>query len=220
MLKVQIMYIFVILGGLLAVQSIANIKYNPSPWAAGQWATYEMKSSKEQFKIKYSITGTELVDGKTYYWFETRIDMENQTNIIKMLMAMEDSEPKRIIMKSNKEPAIDMTDTFKRNMQMTENHGKPLIHSEEDILKGYIGIESVTVPAGTFQSIKSRATEQSGVEFTEIWVSEKIPVIGMVKASGKDNSLVLTAYGTSGAKTDITETPQKFEIPALPMFEQ
>jgi len=40
---------------------------------------------------------------------------------------------------------------------------------------------------------------------------------GMIKPVSKDTEMVLIRYGT-GAKTLITETPQKFEMPKRPQI--
>ena len=71
-----------------------------------------------------------------------------------------------------------------------------------------VGAESVTVPAGTFPTVHYRDAE-SGMD---VWVSESLP-FGMVKTKMKTGEeIVLTSQGT-GAKTQITETPQ--EMPAM-----
>jgi hypothetical protein len=41
----------------------------------------------------------------------------------------------------------------------------------------------------------------------------------MVKSQSKEFDMVLLGYGT-GAKTLITETPQKFEMPQMPQMPQ
>jgi len=49
----------------------------------------------------------------------------------------------------------------------------------------------------------------------DTWSSEKVPPYNMVKSSAKDFTMVLVGFGT-GAKTAITETPKKFQMPKMP----
>jgi hypothetical protein len=50
-------------------------------------------------------------------------------------------------------------------------------------------------------------------------VSKDVSPYGMVKSQSKEFEMVLIGYGT-GAKTLITETPQKFEMPQMPQMPQ
>jgi hypothetical protein len=47
------------------------------------------------------------------------------------------------------------------------------------------------------------------------WIYKDVSPYGMIKSVSKDIEMVLIGYGT-GAKTLITETPQKFEMPQMP----
>ncbi|MCX8170198.1 MAG: hypothetical protein N3D72_03815, partial [Candidatus Methanomethyliaceae archaeon] len=49
----------------------------------------------------------------------------------------------------------------------------------------------------------------------DFWVYKGVAPYGMIKSQAKDFEMVLLSYGT-GAKTLITETPQKFEMPQIP----
>jgi hypothetical protein len=48
----------------------------------------------------------------------------------------------------------------------------------------------------------------------DTWVYKDISPYGLIKSQSKDFEMVLTGYGT-GAKTLITEKPQKFEMPQV-----
>jgi hypothetical protein len=47
------------------------------------------------------------------------------------------------------------------------------------------------------------------------WVYKDVSPYGMIKSQSKDFEMVLLNYGT-GAKSLITETPKKFEMPQMP----
>jgi len=75
------------------------------------------------------------------------------------------------------------------------------------------GTESITVPAGTFTV--QHMQYQDGETLVDGWVYKDVSPYGVVKSRSKDFEMVLMGYGT-GAKTLITETPKKFEMPEMP----
>ncbi len=75
------------------------------------------------------------------------------------------------------------------------------------------GIETITVPAGTFSARHMQYLE--GSDTVDAWVSEKVPPYGLVKSKTRDFEMVLIGAGT-GAKSLITETPKKFDMPMMP----
>jgi hypothetical protein len=212
-------YSKIVLPFLIGAVILCQLGFSANPykgmtWAVGQWVEYQMKSDTQDMQMKYSITGSQIIDGKTYYWFETSMDTKQGRMIMKMLMAPGDPEPKQFIQKMGDRPAMDMTAMMQSGRSQRYNN-KPPIHRDEDINKGIIGVESVTVPAGTFLATHAKIVNNDNQETNEVWVSSKVPIIGAVKstATGKYNSsLTLLKYGTSGATTEITETPQKFDL--------
>jgi hypothetical protein len=77
------------------------------------------------------------------------------------------------------------------------------------------GTESIKVPAGTFTA--QHMQYQDGETAVDTWVHKDVSPYGMVKSQSKEFEMVLLGYGT-GAKTLITETPQKFEMPKMPQM--
>ncbi len=202
-----------LIGAVILCQSgFSASLYKGMSWAVGQWAQYQMKNDRQDIQVKFSITGSQIIDGKTYYWFEQSMDTPQGHMIMKMLLSPGDSEPKQMIQKMGNRPAMDMTSMMQSGRGQ---RNKPPFHRDEDINKGTIGVESVTVPAGTFLATHAKINVQDSKETHEVWVSSKVPIIGAVKSmsSGAFNStLTLLKYGTSGATTEITETPQKFDM--------
>ncbi len=49
----------------------------------------------------------------------------------------------------------------------------------------------------------------------DTWVHKDVSPYGLVKSVSKDQEMILVGYGT-GAKTLITEEPQKFKMPQMP----
>jgi len=170
----------------------------------GAWAEYQMKGQKETpSKMKIAIVGKE---GDSY-WYETVMEGQGRT-VMKMLVTGDPNEKKgvqRMIMKHGNEQALEMPVMAGKHPDKGKSHPKG-----EMIDKG---MESVTVPAGTFSAHHMQYQDEGKV--VDSWVSEKVPPYGMVKSSSKDFEMVLIGYGT-GAKTLITETPKKFEMPKMP----
>jgi hypothetical protein len=65
-----------------------------------------------------------------------------------------------------------------------------------------VGAESVTVPAGKFDTKHFHSAKYS----SDSWITPGVP-FSMVKSVGKDFEMMLVAHG-DGAKSSITETPK------------
>ena len=155
-------------------------------------------------KMKIAIVGKE----GDAYWYETIIETKQEgRSISKMLVSGNPEEQKnikRMIVKMGNEPAMEMP------LEMMQGS------TEEQGQKGKTidkGTESVKVPAGTFTARHVQYQYEELVEDT--WIHKDISPYGVVKSKSKDFEMVLIGYGT-GAKTQITEKPQKFEMPQMP----
>jgi len=182
-----------------------KIRGNFKP-VVGAWAEYQIKGGgpEGQSKMKVAIVGKE---GNSY-WYETVTNSQAGRSVMKMLVSGDPNDKKgvtRMIMKHGTEQAMEMP--------ITQQGKKPDKAPEP---KGKIvdkGMETITVPAGTFKAQHMQYIHEK--EVVDSWASDKVPPYCMVKSSAKDFEMVLTGYGT-GAKTLITETPKKFEMPKMP----
>jgi hypothetical protein len=170
----------------------------------GGWSEYQMTGKGESpSKMKIAIVGKE----GDAYWYETIMETKQEGRIIsKMLVSGNPEDQKnmrRMIVKMGNEPAMEMPIQM---MQASKDQGQ----------KGKIidkGEESIKVPAGTFTA--QHMQYQDGEIVVDTWVHKDVSPYGMVKSQSKEFEMVLLGYGT-GAKTLITETPQKFEMPQMP----
>ncbi|MGA2467329.1 MAG: hypothetical protein ABSH06_23645 [Thermodesulfobacteriota bacterium] len=170
----------------------------------GGWSEYQMTGKGESLsKMKIAIVGKE----GDAYWYETIMETKQEGRIIsKMLVSGNPEDQKnmrRMIVKMGNEPAMEMPIQM---MQASKDQGQ----------KGKIidkGKESIKVPAGTFTA--QHMQYQDGEIVVDTWVHKDVSPYGMVKSQSKEFEMVLLGYGT-GAKTLITETPQKFEMPQMP----
>jgi hypothetical protein len=171
----------------------------------GSWAEYQVKAEQSQAptKMKIAIVGKE----GTSYWYETM--MQGQEKVVTKFLVSGDPEDqknvKRMIMKPGNEPAMEMP-----VMGMGRQPSKPQQPKGKLTDKG---MENITVPAGTF---KARHFQyQDGKDVVDTWVTEKVPPYGIVKSQSKEFEMVLSSFGT-GAKSLITETPRKMQMPKMP----
>jgi hypothetical protein len=179
-------------------------KFQP---VVGSWAEYQTKMKNQgeaPNKMKVSIVGKE----GSSYWYE--MVMQGKGRMISKVLVSGDPEDtrnvKRMIMKNGNEPAMEMPVMGPANPPQ----GKPQPPKGKLVDKG---MESISVPAGTFQAHHMQYQGPDGV--VDSWVSEKVPPYGVVKSQAKDFEMVLTGCGT-GAKSLITETPKKMQIPQMP----
>ena len=176
----------------------------------GGWAEYQMtEMGQSPSKMKIAIVGKE----GDAFWYETIIDRKQEGRTIsKMLVSGTPEDPKnvkRMIVKMGNEPAMEMPVDMMQGSQDQNQSQK-----EKTIDKG---IESIKVPAGTFSARHIQYQYEGYVEDT--WIHKDVSPYGVVKSKTKDSELVLIGYGT-GAKTQITEKPQKFEMPQMPQMPQ
>jgi len=170
----------------------------------GGWSEYQMTSKSEgSTKMKIAIVGKE----GDAYWYETVMEGGRQGRIITKILVSGDpgdtKNMKRMIFKQGNEPAMEMP------VEMMGQSSKGQGQSGKVVDKG---TETIKVPAGTFTT---KHMQYQDVETVDTWVYKDISPYGLIKSVSRDTEMVLIGYGT-GAKTLITETPQKFEMPQMP----
>ena len=170
----------------------------------GGWSEYQMTTKgNPSTKMKVAVVGKE----GDAYWYETMMEggLEGRT-IMKMLVSGNPEDQKnikRMIVKQGNEPAMEMP--VEMMQQSSKSQGQPGKVIDK-------GTETIKVPAGTF---KTQHMQYQDVETVDTWIYKDVSPYGMIKSVSKDTEMVLIGYGT-GAKTQITETPQKFEMPQVP----
>jgi hypothetical protein len=170
----------------------------------GAWSEYQVTTKGEpSSKMKIAVVGKE----GDAYWYETVMEGGRQGRIItKMLVSGDPGDTKnvkRMIFKQGNDPAMEMpVEMMQQSSKGQEQKGKIIDK----------GSETIKVPAGTF---KTQHMQHQDVETVDTWVYKDVSPYGLIKSQSKDHEMVLIGYGT-GAKTLITETPQKFEMPQMP----
>jgi hypothetical protein len=188
----------------------------PNPWekldlkpVVGNWAEYRMTGqSEEPVTMRASIVGQE----GDYFWFETVITGTDDEKVItKMLISGDPNQEdgfKRMIVKSGDQPAMEMPIQASKGPDMPGMAEPEMEAMEEpDVTSSDLGVDSVTVPAGTFEA--EHWQFKSGDQSSDVWVKAGIGPYGLVKSSGEGMTMELLAYGED-ATTLITEEPQSF----------
>ena len=179
------------------------------PPPAGSWAEYTTPDGK----MRLALLGSETRGGKSLVRVEMAMTSREGPMIMQLLVPgypYEMSSIEDFVLKAGDRPAMrmsaqmlqmmssrmpkDQLAEFCRNAQMTR-----------------VGEESITVPAGTFQTIHYRDNSSGN----DVWVSESIP-FGLVKSKQtRGGEIVLSGRG-SDARSQITETPQDMSMPGRP----
>jgi len=171
----------------------------------GGWSEYQVTTKgSSPSKMKMAIVGKE----GDAYWYETVMEGGREGRIITKMLVSGNPEDqknvKRMIFKQGNEPAMEMpVQMMGQASKAQESRGKVIDK----------GTETIKVPAGTFKTQHAQYQDAEGV--VDTWVYKDVSPYGLIKSQTKDHEMVLIGYGT-GAKTLITETPQKFEMPTMP----
>ena len=172
----------------------------------GRWAEYKAHYQNDPYTIRYSVIGSEARAGKDLRWVEMQMtgSGKDKNMVYQMLVPGSFSEMdqvQEVIFKPGDQPAMKM------NGQMLSmlrgQFDKQSFLNQICTGVSLVGKESVSVPAGKFETLHFRSAEHA----TDSWVSTEVP-FSMVKSTGKQHQLELSAHG-QGAKSSITEKPQE-----------
>ncbi len=201
------------MGGPMGGPQLRGI-FSPVVGSGAQYDVQRGGENGRKMTMEIDAVGKESVDGKDGYWLEiTMYGTPMGDMVSKMLVVPDDSTNVSIshmIMQMPNHPPMEMPEMGRMGQQ----------NQHVDIRKDAtdLGSESVTTPAGTFNTEHYRAKNGDG----EFWISEKVSPYGLVKYQGKDkdDNIVLTKI-ISDAKDKITGTPVPFNPMMMgPMMRQ
>jgi hypothetical protein len=180
----------------------------------GSGAQYQMTAKNGTMTFAYVIVGQEDVEGSTGYWMEIRLENPAMGGemVMKQLVVTGGQTPqiKRMIMQSPGRPPIEMPMGMMPGMGRREPASGPADTSPGE----KVGVETITVPAGTFECDHYRKQEPRGS--VDVWISSKVSPYGAVKMSSEEMTAVLTKV-LSNEASHIKGEPQKMNIP-MPRF--
>jgi len=186
---------------------IEQIKFPP----VGRWAEYQaLYNKKDPYTIRYAVVGGERRGGKDLKWLELRmIGEKKEGNVVYQMLvpgsAAELGNVEEIVLKTGHKPAMKMDGVMLNMIRAQMEKQSFLSDACKDVT--LVGPESVTVPAGKFQTQHFRSDKYT----SDSWLSSDIP-FAMVKSVGQNYEMALRSYG-AGAKSSITEKPQSVAGP-------
>jgi hypothetical protein len=186
---------------LFSKPNIADI-FKP---VVGSGAAYEQHSTDEKrpaSQMEMTIVGKELTANGEAYWMEIgHVGKEGASMMYSKVLVTKDFQFTKIIFQQPGQPAMEMP--------FDGQTGRG--HMKEEMAKWHqVGSETITVPAGTFSCMHWK--NEDGTD--EVWTSDKVTPMAMVKQVGKNRSMVLTKIIT-GATDHITGPVTKFDPKAL-----
>ncbi len=174
--------------------------------AVGSGAVYQMESKREgKREMEIAIVGAETSEGKPGHWFEMAFKDPNEGQmVIRQLIAQSGKQMQilRMVFQQGGEEPMEMS------MEMMGMMGGQQRPQKSDIREDAerVGVESVTVPGGTFECEHWRSKDKA----SDFWISDKVAPYGLVKMVSKDESMTLMRVITN-AKTKIRGVPKKFD---------
>jgi hypothetical protein len=175
------------------------------PPATGSWSEY----TTAEGKMRLALLGTETRGGKNLVRMEVTMTSREGPMIMQLLVPgypYEMSNVEDFVLKAGDRPAMRMNAQMLQMMSrnMPKDQVAEFCRSAQ---MNRVGEESITVPAGTFQTVHYHDNTSGN----DVWVSESIP-FGLVKSKlARGGEIVLSGRGT-GATSQITETPQDMNM--------
>jgi hypothetical protein len=153
-------------------------------------------------QMEMTIVGQEMVDGQQGWWMEMgyeapRGGANGQPMYSKVLMTS-DFQVKKVVFQVPGQPAMEMPYNLNDSMKNRVKDENQKWHQ--------VGSESITVPAGTYSCVHWKKDDGSG----DVWASDKISPIGIVKMVEPNQTMVLVKAIT-GATGHITGPVSKFD---------
>jgi hypothetical protein len=176
----------------------------------GSGTQYQMTAKNHTMTFAYVIVGKEDVEGSTGYWMEIRSESPGTPGemVMKQLVVTGGDKPqiKRMIMQLPGQPPMEMPMGMMPGLGRREQ-GTGVGDTSPG---GKIGVETITVPAGTFECDHYRKQEPRGT--VDVWITSKVYPYGVVKMSGEEMTMVLEKI-LSNETSHIKGEPQKMNIP-------
>jgi len=159
-------------------------KYHSLRWSVGQWVSYKINDKPIRVSIVGRESSNKAEDELSLYWVET---VEPEL-VVKVLVeeGKLDKARKLIIKKVSEAPFEVQVDNFHIKSEFPSLSTSEL--GKEELL---------TLPCGKFRVFHKKENGE------DVWLSNKVPIFGIVKYKSKNKEIVLWDYGIKGAKSEI-----------------
>jgi hypothetical protein len=140
---------------------VRSVVWNPQ---VGHGSEYDLSSNDgTRMHISFIITGTESVNGQPGYWLETGMNFDELGQIYSQMLMTQNAgklQTNKWIVQMANRPPMEMPE--RRMLRAGNSNAKIETTSNFRTTAVRVGVESVTVPAGTFQCEHWRAKDGSG----------------------------------------------------------
>ena len=189
------------LGGMnfFSKPNIADI-FKP---VVGQGAVYlSTTEGKPGHEMEMTIVGKEMTPAGEAYWMEMAMPHAGEQKIYSKMLTTKDFQFSKVIFQMPGQGAMEMpmTPTDKDRADMKSEMAKYT----------QVGTETITVPAGTFSCAHWKKADGTD----DVWTSDKVTPMAMVKQVGKTHSMLLVRQIT-GAQDHITGPVTPFDPKAF-----
>jgi hypothetical protein len=182
--------------------NIADI-FKPVVGSGGLYEEQRTDQKKPPTQLEMTIVGKEMVDGQQGWWMEVgHVAGKSGDMMYSKMLVTSDFEFKKIIFQQPGQPAMEMPFNFT---------GKDNKVKEEMEKWHQVGTETIIVPAGTFNCAHWK--KDTGVG--DVWVSDKVSPLGMVKSVTESGSSMTLLKIINGATDHITGPVTKFDPQAF-----
>jgi len=159
----------------------------------GAWAWYEIDdpASEEKVQLRQAITGEERVKRKTGYWVETQIRPQTGFSVVyKMLLTGPATEP------GNVHAVYYQTGTdLPLEVPLDEFEMEGAAPDTESLTP--VGEVAMPTPQGSIVCQHYKLADG-----TEVWISDALPPLGIVRLQSANGNMVLQSYGKGGPEAE------------------
>jgi len=177
----------------------------------GSGATYQLTDKKgATHEWTWAVVGKDNAEGQDAYWLEMRTTTPQGPMVMKVLLTMPGGSQafKRMIMQTPGRPPMEMpVEMMHMGMMQHGQHAEGSPHGMGEV----VGSETVTVPAGTFETQHYRSTENGTT--ADVWASTKVSPYGLVKMTSSDGTTMVLEKVLDHETSQITQEPQKMNFP-------
>jgi len=192
----------------------------------GSYAEYKLSyaAGKVETIARISIVGKEKTpEGKEFFWYEyqTKDPKTGNIDIVKMLISgdpQKDDTIVRMIFKSNKGKAMELPAEMMQMINAPMKKEKEKVKERGEVKK--MGKETLKTQAGNLECTHLQYVsdpidpKSEKKETSDVWQTPEIPFYGLAKSVTKGMSMEIQKFG-KGAKSAITEEPEKLTIPGM-----
>lgn len=157
----------------------------------GAYAWYTLKDQKtgQEYFLRQAIVATEKIKRKDGWWLETElVPRVGFASVYKMLLTGPASDPgnvERLLVREGNGAVQEI------GVEEPEKN-----EAEKDVPRESVGLETIALASGEIEA--EHFIVKDGEPPTEIWISEAVPLMGLVKMKTSEGELVLQRYGKGG----------------------